>query len=173
MRAPLAAHEAAAGHVARRPPWASHRRSSRGLRPAAGQVVHPGVRHGSGSRGVQPEGRENLAHGASRGNGPGFGEPRIGAKGPFWFRGSGFRVFSFAPAGAGSGFCPFPHGLRRGLLSGTPAGACCPRFSASSVQARKDLLDWRALRQFPHFCVARPFQPLGLQTAPDSSTMTP
>jgi hypothetical protein len=36
-------------------------------------------------------------------------------------------VFSFAPAGAGSGFCPFPHGLRRGLLSGAPAGACGPR----------------------------------------------
>jgi hypothetical protein len=40
----------------------------------------------------------------------------------------------FRPGAGDSGRCP--HRSRDGLLSGAPAGACCPRFSGSSAQVR-------------------------------------
>ena len=102
-------------------------------------------------RGGQLEGRENLAHGESRVERCGI--RAAPAEETSWFRERSSGAFSSAGAGDAG---PCPHRLRDGLLSRAPAGAHCPSFSGSSAYVRTDSFDWRAVRQFPHFCVARP-----------------
>jgi len=105
---------------------------------------------------VSPSGRKPIAHGVSHGKKARSASPARGER-PNLVSQVELQGVVFRPCRGWRFGARYPS-LARWATIWRPCGAYCPHSGGSSVQVRTVLFDWRALRQYPHFCVAHPRQ---------------